>query len=1355
MSNSRHNTSENSYSSEKKDHKDSNHSHDSFDDSIEKSLHTIAETTTVTHMSGVHLKGPLNYIGPIAEVLSEIIHDPSGNLNEKIACGTSVALTKEAINTAVAARVGLYAGLAASVPATPMGGIAVGATTGITAYKITEAITEPLGKIVEESCHDAFQQLRNLAEIKTIPTKNIPIDNDYLFSIIDSKYRDMFVIIHYVNAILNGAALCGVFQGLMDVVNMIAHPLDNLVYPISDLIFDIAVINAGSQPELSNLNVNNIDNGDIRILQEQIKMNPKLYTDAIQRMNERIALLGQMGSTFMKATPDKQIEMLSRFSTGILVPGFMIKGIKAANNYRKLGHCNPPQFHLNEGISADLLEPVRPITKLTLADIRNQTGSQKYMYVITQKGELIITPRDYAYSLDGLSKMGSQKRGYRHYELCNMEAVLAAGDIEVENGMVTMIDNASGGYQPNGGHIEELVTKRFEREGFHEARGKFVDMVTDLIKDMDLISQQTGLDFSVKMTQQELKGSISYLTGAANELQQLFSNLATDYYHKAKKLFDEQEYLECLKVLSIAEKLNLELFKINQPLVSYFDIYTLHVDACKQLLETNLSPNLKKIIEETKDDAFRSLAGENAEEAARLHPENYSAHRHLGDKAVEEGLLYLALKHYSNAILANPKDTVHYLLRATVYKQLKDYGNYLKDRYKVGEIEYAGCLEPDGEYVWELEDLYRSCLEKDGIVCPTSEDQIEVAEINNLYANELKGKGELKQALEHCDRAIGLKPDNIKFIKNRLNILFQLKEYDRCFEDLDLLIELEPEKEQQFTKLIAQVLRERADNLIEQNEFQSASADLYESLKIDPDSVEALSSAADNLIIGLLLFKPDKKSDLNKDDIKKLKANAYKLRGICQNNIGLEVNALPILNEHFKKADKDYDDAILLNPDDAYLYFLRGQANYNRTLYSTARRQIEKVLDMEPNNREAKEFLKEIKDKELDVEIKEQIKREEKVTKYLKKANDFYDEGEYSDALEYFKKAHEISPYRSDIKSDIKLVKRIIREEEIREEENEIAECLEEANDLYKAGKYAKSLEYFKKAHELDPDRSDIESDIELVKSVIAENARIAAYNAQINRYANLVTWKDYKHAIKNAPKGDRAMLYQRYQSTPQARDNAAALASIRNTSGMCMQHFQSQQRQNQNYLQQQFERQRQTQRVQIQQSLNQSHKTNQTISKELGKLSQAFNTSGTKFLHNVKVQEETRNASIGQPPAFTRTTQSTSTTFFGNKDTNSSSNRSFNSSGHTSSHLISTKVKSESSRQSLNMSTNGMSQRDVKAEIAREKLQNSHSRSDTAQSNTTSGTFIGHARCVNYYGDKNASLCWGKDSKPFKAYKK
>ncbi|WP_418214976.1 tetratricopeptide repeat protein [Brachyspira murdochii] len=63
----------------------------------------------------------------------------------------------------------------------------------------------------------------------------------------------------------------------------------------------------------------------------------------------------------------------------------------------------------------------------------------------------------------------------------------------------------------------------------------------------------------------------------------------------------------------------------------------------------------------------------------------------------------------------------------------------------------------------------------------------------------------------------------------------------------------------------------------------------------------------------------------------------------------------------YKEAIKDYDKAIELKPNMAYLYNDRGWVKKNAGLYKEALKDYKKALELEPNNEYAIENMKSLK----------------------------------------------------------------------------------------------------------------------------------------------------------------------------------------------------------------------------------------------------------------------------------------------------------------------------------------------------------------------------------------------------------
>ena len=154
----------------------------------------------------------------------------------------------------------------------------------------------------------------------------------------DNQQPNNNQFLEYTKAIFSGA-----YSGLADLVHSIAHPLDDVVYPMTDLIFDATVIAAAHMPENAHFDPHT---DDMAMLNRVISQNPQIYTDAKNRMKERAANLHAAGQAFVNGTGPQRAEMITAAATNILVPGWIVKGAKvAAKAHYFRTPFSPPLFH--------------------------------------------------------------------------------------------------------------------------------------------------------------------------------------------------------------------------------------------------------------------------------------------------------------------------------------------------------------------------------------------------------------------------------------------------------------------------------------------------------------------------------------------------------------------------------------------------------------------------------------------------------------------------------------------------------------------------------------------------------------------------------------------------------------------------------------------------------------------------------------------------------------------------------------------------------------------------------------------------------------------------------------------------
>ncbi|WP_131793766.1 hypothetical protein [Legionella geestiana] len=265
----------------------------------------------------------------------------------------------------------------------------------------------------------------------------------------------------------------GVKSAVSDFVDTIAHPVDKIVCPAAKLIHDTAVLIAVHAP----------GHEDFGMLHQVVKQNPGLYQDALGRMQQRGETFRQSGITFMGASGPKRAEMLAEMGTGILLPGYFLKGVKYTAAVARHGIANKIEFgtfsqppHFN---NVRIHEPSTSIPKfetLTRTQIQNQAGTHNYIWIIDTARQLLIAPRQVESVAQrvGLIVPDQFKVTYlHHHQLASFKPVLAAGELTIEGGAIKALTDLSGHYLPAGSHLPYLVERNFQRFGLQDAKGKY------------------------------------------------------------------------------------------------------------------------------------------------------------------------------------------------------------------------------------------------------------------------------------------------------------------------------------------------------------------------------------------------------------------------------------------------------------------------------------------------------------------------------------------------------------------------------------------------------------------------------------------------------------------------------------------------------------------------------------------------------------------------------------------------------------------------------------------------------------------------------------------------------------------
>ena len=278
---------------------------------------------------------------------------------------------------------------------------------------------------------------------------------------------------------LTHAILRGVAKGLVGIANTVRHPLDNFLYPMSELVYDATVI------AFSHLNAQSFEEMKASVLPAQHEMrtmhqylfgHQTCYRDSIARMQQRVQGLKDHWAKFCSADIPGKVEMLSELGTTIYAPGFVARGAIIAS--QKIDHAFslvfPPRFE-NLGPHDFIAKPF-DIKNYSLSDVRGLNGQNLLIYVITEDGKLYLSPRDIGFLREHIYRTEAVVKDYPrlfHPDLAKMQDVIAAGECNTWNGRIQWINNGSGHYKPSGRHLAALSEDAFFKAGFEEVVGKF------------------------------------------------------------------------------------------------------------------------------------------------------------------------------------------------------------------------------------------------------------------------------------------------------------------------------------------------------------------------------------------------------------------------------------------------------------------------------------------------------------------------------------------------------------------------------------------------------------------------------------------------------------------------------------------------------------------------------------------------------------------------------------------------------------------------------------------------------------------------------------------------------------------
>jgi tetratricopeptide (TPR) repeat protein len=193
--------------------------------------------------------------------------------------------------------------------------------------------------------------------------------------------------------------------------------------------------------------------------------------------------------------------------------------------------------------------------------------------------------------------------------------------------------------------------------------------------------------------------------------------------------------------------------------------------------------------------------------------------------------------------------------------------------------------------------------------------------------------GALAAALQNCEQAIGVKPDNPEAYNVRGNVLLRLMHYEDAIASFDKAIELKADYPQPYNS--------RGNALQGLHRFEEAVESYDSAIALKPDYAAAYSNRG-NALQALKRF----------DDAIESYGKAITLNsdyGDAYNNRGVVLKRL----ERFDEALQDFETAIALLPDHAGLHNNRGNALQELKRFDDAIESYDTAIALKPDYPEA------------------------------------------------------------------------------------------------------------------------------------------------------------------------------------------------------------------------------------------------------------------------------------------------------------------------------------------------------------------------------------------------------------------
>jgi len=263
-------------------------------------------------------------------------------------------------------------------------------------------------------------------------------------------------VVDYIEAVFS------VMLGSVDnLVGVIAHPLDNLVYPMSSLMYDATIVASGMLDSAGRPFCMGSSAIGVRTW---LKENPGEYEAAWRRIDARARNINDEIARCRDGDGPTRVEVAGKYVADYLTFGFVFKtASNIASNISNFGSFTAPKSL--QAIAGEVKPALydKWINAIQIHDLPGSFSPKHFMYMIDDSLKVWIMPR-----LEVLSEIEhirylQSKTGVKH--------VFASGELLTENGKIFHINNlkmpgVSGSIYP----YKNLVEKAF-KQGTYDAFG--------------------------------------------------------------------------------------------------------------------------------------------------------------------------------------------------------------------------------------------------------------------------------------------------------------------------------------------------------------------------------------------------------------------------------------------------------------------------------------------------------------------------------------------------------------------------------------------------------------------------------------------------------------------------------------------------------------------------------------------------------------------------------------------------------------------------------------------------------------------------------------------------------------------